>query len=192
MEGLLPFAAAFALVALLEIGDKTQLANISLASRHPWRPVFAGAAAGLVTATAIGVAVGAAIAAIAEGWLLAIKVAGGLVFMAFGIWGYLRHEEKERAPEGNRSALAQAFSFNLLAEMGDKTQIAVIVIAAREAAPISVFAGASAGLVAVTALGLVVGQQLGRRLPPARVRLVSAVLFVGAGIVLVAEALLRS
>lgn len=190
MEGLLTLGAAFALVGLLELGDKTQLVTISLAARHPWQPVFAGACAGLLTATAIGVVVGGVLAAVASGWLFALKVAGGLVFIALGAVAFLRREEPEPEAASARSAFTQAFSLNLLAEMGDKTQLAVVVLAASEAAPLSVFAGASAGLVAVTALSLVIGKELSKRLPESRVRLVSAVLFVGAGILLVAAALL--
>jgi putative Ca2+/H+ antiporter (TMEM165/GDT1 family) len=190
VEGLLPLAAAFALVALLEFGDKTQLATISLASRHPWPPVFAGAAAGLIAATAVGVAVGGALAMMMVGWLFAVKVAGGIAFIAFGLWGYFRHEEEHGEDDDARSAFVQAFALNLLAEMGDKTQIAVVVLAASEAAPASVFAGASAGLVAVTAVSLFIGKELAKRLPEARVRLVSTALFLGAGILLIAEAVL--
>ncbi len=62
MEGLLPFSAALGLVLLLELGDKTQLATISLVTRHPWAPVWAGASLGLVAVTAVGAALGAALA----------------------------------------------------------------------------------------------------------------------------------
>lgn len=48
MEGLAPFLASFGLVALLELGDKSQLVTLALASRHPWRPVFFGASLGLL------------------------------------------------------------------------------------------------------------------------------------------------
>src|SRR6266581_4933289 len=127
MEGLLAAGAAFALVALLELGDKTQLVTISLAARHPWPPVFAGAAAGLITATAIGVAVGGALAAVASGWLFAVKVGGGAAFIVLGVAGYLRREEEEAPRDKPRSAFVEAFSLNVLAEMGDKTQLAVVV-----------------------------------------------------------------
>jgi putative Ca2+/H+ antiporter (TMEM165/GDT1 family) len=191
VEGPLPFLAALGLIAILELGDKTQLATISLAARHPWRPVFAGASLGLIAATSIGVAAGALLAVGLEAQLKWVKVGGGLLFVALGLWGYFRPEEDEADGGSNsRSAFAQSFLLNFLAEMGDKTQIAVLVLAATEAAPISVFAGASAALVFVAATSVFIGAQLARRMTEKTVRTLSAALFVVAGVLLIGEALL--
>lgn len=191
VEGLVPFFAALGLVALLELGDKTQLATISLAARHPWRPVLAGACLGLIAATAIGVAAGATLAVGLAGNLKWVKVAGGALFIVLGVWGYFRKEEGDQESEAaTRGAFAQAFGLNFLAEMGDKTQIAVLVLAATEGAPISVFAGGSLALVLVAASSVLIGAQLSRRLKWQTVRSVSTVLFVAAGALLIAEALL--
>ncbi len=191
MEGVLPFLAALGLIALLELGDKTQLATISLAARHPWRPVFAGASLGLIAATSVGVAAGAALAVGLAAQLTWVKVGGGTLFIALGVWGYFRAEEAEaEAATDSRGAFAQSFLLNFLAEMGDKTQIAVLVLAATETAPISVFAGASAGLVLVAAASVFLGTQLARRVSEDTVRGISTVLFVAAGALLIAEAVL--
>jgi putative Ca2+/H+ antiporter (TMEM165/GDT1 family) len=190
VEGPLAAAAALGLVALLELGDKTQIATIALASKHPWPPVFAGAAAGLITATVIGVAAGLALATAMGGWIVAIRLLGGGALIAFGLWGYYHQEEDEVADTKGRSVLAQAFLINLGAEMGDKTQIAVLLLAASESAPFSVFLGASAGLVMIAGLSVLLGRELARRLTASRVRLISTVLLVGAGAFLVAEAVL--
>ena len=48
MEGLVAFGTALGLIALLELGDKTQMLTISLAARRPWAPVLGGAATGLI------------------------------------------------------------------------------------------------------------------------------------------------
>lgn len=185
----MPFAAALGLVMLLELGDKTQLATISLAARHPWAPVFAGASAALLLVTAISVAIGAAIAAYMGSWLVAVKVGGGLLFIAFGIWTYLRPEEEIEANE-ERGALTTAFTLNLVAELGDKTQLAVIVLAATSSAPVSVFMGASVALVLITALSVLIGTGLARVLRREWLRLVSTGLFIVAGILLIVEAVL--
>lgn len=191
MEGPLPFLAALGLIALLELGDKTQLATISLAARHPWRPVLAGASLGLIAATSIGVAAGATLAVGLAAHLTWVKVAGGALFIVLGVWGYFRAEEEQgEAASDSRGAFAQSFLLNFLAEMGDKTQIAVLVLAATESAPISVFAGASAALVLVAASSVFIGAQLARRLTDRTVRTLSAALFVAAGALLIAEALL--
>ncbi|MFQ5908561.1 MAG: TMEM165/GDT1 family protein [Thermoplasmata archaeon] len=85
MEGLLPFSAALGLVLFLELGDKSQLVTISLVARHPWLPVWLGASLGLAAVTAVGAAVGAALAFYLTAWMTAIRVGGGVVFIAFGL-----------------------------------------------------------------------------------------------------------
>jgi putative Ca2+/H+ antiporter (TMEM165/GDT1 family) len=191
MEGLLPFAAALGLVALLEFGDKTQLATIALASRNPWLPVFAGSSAGLIAATSIGVVAGTVIATALSSWLLVVKVAAGAIFVVLGVRGLLHREDEdevEPAP-APRGIFAQALTLNFFAEMGDKTQIAVIVLAASSAAPLSVFVGASAALVLIAASSVLIGSQLSRRLSRSRIELVASILFIAAGALLIFEAL---
>ncbi|MCJ2531912.1 MAG: TMEM165/GDT1 family protein, partial [Candidatus Thermoplasmatota archaeon] len=107
MEGLLPFSAALGLVLLLELGDKSQLATISLVTRHPWLPVWAGASLALVAVTAIGAALGAALAFYLTAWMTAIRVAGGVVFIAFGLVTYFRREAVAEAAT-RRGAFTEA------------------------------------------------------------------------------------
>lgn len=189
MEGLTPLAAALGLVLVLELGDKTQLATISLATNHPRLPVFAGAATALVLVTAVGAAIGAALVAFLEAWLPAIQIGGGILFIAFGLWTYFRPEEEE-APEDRRGAFATAFSMNAVAELGDKTQIAVIVLAATYAAPLSVFAGASVALVAIAATSVLIGAGLVRVLGAVWLKRIATALFLIAGVLLILDAVL--
>ncbi len=197
MEGLVAFLAALGLIALLELGDKTQLVTISLATRHPWRAVLAGAVLGLVAATAVGAAVGGLLAATLGAWLTYIKIGGGVLFILIGVGTVvqaLRHhfrEEPEEAVRERRSAFATAASFNFLAEFGDKTQIAVIILAATYYAPVSVFLGGSAGLALIAVSSVVVGAGLARVLSEKWLRLVSTALFIVAGVLLIVEAFLE-
>ena len=197
MEGVAPFVAALGLIALLELGDKTQLVTISLATRHPWREVLAGAVLGLVAATAVGAAVGGLLAATLGAWLTYIKVGGGILFILIGVGTIVqavRHhvqEEPEEMVKERRSAFATAASFNFLAEFGDKTQIAVIILAASYDAPGSVFLGGSAGLALIAVLSVVIGTGLSRVLSEKWLRLLSTVLFILAGALLILEAFLE-
>lgn len=198
MEGLIAFIAALGLVAVLELGDKTQLVTISLATRHPWKPVLAGTVLGLAATTAIGAAVGGVLATALGAWLVYIKVGGGVLFILIGAWTmaqeYRRRnpEEPEEAVPERRSAFATAASFAFLAEFGDKTQLAVIILAATYDAPVSVFLGGSAGLALIAVSSVVIGAGLSRVLSQKWIRLVSAALFIIAGVLLIAEALAGS
>ncbi|MGQ0796670.1 MAG: TMEM165/GDT1 family protein [Methanobacteriota archaeon] len=189
MEGVAAFGTALGLVLLLELGDKTQLATISLASRHPWTPVLAGAVAGLLLVTAIGAAIGGILAVVLAAWLNAIQVGGGVLFVAFGVWTYL-HVEGETEPRPGRSAFVTAFALNLVAELGDKTQLATIVLAATTAAPVSVFAGAGLALTVVAVSSVAIGTALAKVLAARWIRLASTALFIAAGAILIVEAVL--
>ena len=184
------FAAALGLILVLELGDKTQLATISLATRRPWPAVLAGAVTGLVAVTAIGAAVGGLLSTTLGGWLPALKIGGGLLFITFGVWSYLRPDEEEAPEEDPRGPFFAAFALNFVAELGDKTQLAVIVLAATSAAPVSVFAGASLGLAGIAVTSVLIGRTLARVLQARWLRLASTALFVAAGIFLLVEAVL--
>ena len=195
MEGVLPFVSALGLIAILELGDKTQLVTISLATRHPWRDVLVGAVLGLVGATAIGAAVGGLLATALGAWLAYIKIGGGILFIVVGVGTIVqalrRHasEEPDLGVTERRSAFVTAASFNFLAEFGDKTQIAVIILAATYDAPVSVFLGGSAGLALIAVSSVVIGTGLSRILSEEWLRRISTGLFILAGVLLIVEAL---
>lgn len=188
MEGASAFAAALGLVLVLELGDKTQLATISLAARHPAVPVFLGASTGLAAVTALGAAAGGILAAYLVDWLFAIQIGGGALFLLFGMRTLVRHREEPRGI-GERGAFLTALLVNLAAELGDKTQIAVIVLAATTRAPISVFAGAAIALVAIAASSVLLGRGLTKVLRAEWVRIAAAVLFLAAGVLLILDAI---
>jgi putative Ca2+/H+ antiporter (TMEM165/GDT1 family) len=101
-----------------------------------------------------------------------------------------RHRPVEDVPatEGSRGAFAQATAFLFLAEFGDKTQIAVIILAATYAAPFSVFAGASVAETLVAGTSVVVGAGLSKLLTKRWLEMVSTGLFIVAGVLLILEA----
>jgi putative Ca2+/H+ antiporter (TMEM165/GDT1 family) len=80
--------------------------------------------------------------------------------------------------------LLSTFALLFVAELGDKTQLAVISMTAKHKMPWMVFIGAALALVAVTALGVLGGEILTRFIPEAVLRKVAAVLFVGMGLLM--------
>ncbi|MGD8462905.1 MAG: TMEM165/GDT1 family protein [Anaerolineae bacterium] len=86
-------------------------------------------------------------------------------------------------PEGIKILLS-TFALLFVAELGDKTQLAVISMTAKHKAPLWIFVGAAAALVAVTALGVLGGELLTRFIPEAILRKIAAVLFVGMGLLM--------
>jgi len=194
MESLLVFGTALGLVALLEIGDKTQLVTISLATRHPWAKVLPGAVLGLTAATAIGATIGGVLATTLGGGLPWIQIAGGVLFIGLGIWALIQARRRRDRPTEEPILMVARHPFWLtagflfLAEFGDKTQLAVIVLAATAAAPLSVFAGASLAEALVAVTSVFIGTALSKALATRWVVGASTVLFLIAGTLLILEA----
>jgi putative Ca2+/H+ antiporter (TMEM165/GDT1 family) len=82
--------------------------------------------------------------------------------------------------------LLTTFGIIFLAEMGDKTQLAAMTMAADTKKPWAVFIGSSLALVAVSALGVVVGSVIGQYVPLEWVKRVAAVAFIAIGILMLA------
>lgn len=164
-ESLSAAVSAFTLIALAEIGDKSQLVCMTLAARHRHWPVLLGAVVAFSVLNALAVLFGAAVAT----WVPESVMAGivAVLFAVFGIQS-LRSEADDESDEVEEKPGHGIFVTTLLlllvAEFGDKTQIAVAGLAG-SLAPIAVWVGATLALVMVSALGVWAGRTLLQRLP---------------------------
>lgn len=157
--------STFALIALAEIGDKSQLVCMTLAVRHRHWPVILGATAAFLILNALAVLFGAGIAT----WVPERVTAGvvAVLFGAFGIHALLNQDDGEMEDVVERSGHSIFFTALLLilvAEFGDKTQIAVAGLAS-SLSPLPVYLGATVALAMVSALGVWAGRTLLQRLP---------------------------
>jgi len=181
--------STFGLVFIAELGDKTQLAVMTQTCkyRRPWA-VFVGASLALTLVTALGVLGGRVIGALIPTDVICYFAAGAFIIMGVLIWREAQKREVDvcGCPNPNESLSKQAwdwkafgstFSLLFLAELGDKTQLAVLSLASQEALG-PVFVGGALALTAVTALGAVGGQQLCRWIPERLLLRISAVAFV--------------
>lgn len=171
-------ASSFALIALAEIGDKSQLVCMTLAARHRHWPVLLGASSAFLALNTLAVVFGAGIAA----WVPERVTSGivGLLFGAFGIHALLSQGEEESGEVAEKPGHGIFFTtllFILVAEFGDKTQIAVAGLAG-SMDPIPVWIGATTALVMVSALGVWAGRTILQRLPLHWLHLVSGAVFL--------------
>ena len=168
--------AAFILIAISELGDKTQLATISLAAqyRKPWT-VFLAATLALTAASVIGVAASSLLAQVIP-FALISKIAG-ILFIAFGILSLF-----DKMAWQGRNMEAKAFwgtlSMIFISELGDKTQLAVIALAAKVQAPLEIMLGVIAAFLVLNGVGLVVGEKLARVIPMKWVKRGAGILFI--------------
>jgi putative Ca2+/H+ antiporter (TMEM165/GDT1 family) len=178
LGGLTAAATTFGLIFLAEIGDKSQLVCMALAARHRHWPVLAGAIVAFVVLNLLAVVFGAGLAHWVPERILAAVVA--ILFAVFGILA-LRAEEEDDCEEvkarSGHGIFATTFLMIFLAEMGDKTQLAVAGMAGTLPA-VPVWIGATLALGTTSALGVLVGRKLLRRIPMHRLHQISGVFFL--------------
>jgi len=157
--------SAFILVAVAEIGDKSQLVCMTMAARHRHWPVLLGAVMAFLILNTLAVLFGAGVAAWVPERLMAGIVA--ILFGVFGVHALLSSDDAESEDVVERPGHGIFFTTLLLilvAEFGDKTQIAVAGLAG-SMAPLPVWAGATIALATVSALGVWAGRTVLQRLP---------------------------
>jgi Ca2+/H+ antiporter, TMEM165/GDT1 family len=164
-------------VAIAEIGDKTQLLSLLLAARYR-RPL--PIVLGILVATLLNHALAAALGAWVAEQLAphVLRALLALSFLAVALWA-LKPDTLEEAPGRTaRSAfLATTIAF-FVAETGDKTQVATIVLAAQYDSTWLVVAGSTLGMLAANVPVVLLGERLAQRLPLRAVRNAAAALFV--------------
>jgi len=159
------FLSTLTLISLAEIGDKSQLVCMTLATRHRHWPVILGATTAFCVLNALAVLFGAGVAA----WVPERIIAGivALLFGAFGLHALLKQDEGESANVVEKPGHGVFFTtlvLILVAESGDKTQIAVAGLAS-SVDPFPVWFGATVALVMISALGVWAGRTVLRRFP---------------------------
>jgi putative Ca2+/H+ antiporter (TMEM165/GDT1 family) len=174
MEALL---VSTGVVALAEIGDKTQLLALILAARYR-KPL--PIAFGILIATLVNHGLAAWLGALAANWMGAdvVRWILGLGFLAMAGWCLVpdKAEDGPQAVAGAGALLATLIAF-FLVEIGDKTQIATVALAARFDGILMVTVGTTLGMMLVNVPAVLCGDGIARLVPLKPIRMVAAVLF---------------
>jgi putative Ca2+/H+ antiporter (TMEM165/GDT1 family) len=182
---------SFGVIFVAELGDKSQLMALAFAARYKALPVLIGITAATAVVHAVSVGVGVVLGGSIP--TDAISIVAGLAFLGFAVWTLrgdeLDEEESAKAERSTRSAVIAASVAFFLAELGDKTMLATITLATTEGA-VGVWAGSTLGMVAADGLAIVVGKQLGARLPERAIKIGATVAFVVFGLILLFDGLL--
>jgi Ca2+/H+ antiporter, TMEM165/GDT1 family len=183
------FFVAFAVVFLAELGDKTQLVALSLATRYRTITVLAGITTAYAITNGISVVVGGLLGAALP--TSTIAVVGAFAFFGFAIWTLRGDDDDDEVDasvvQGSRSVFFSIVGAMVLAELGDKTMLATATLAARDS-PVATWFGATLGITASGALAVFVGRVLGDRLPRRATRIGASVLFAVFGVLLLVDA----
>ncbi len=170
-------------VALAEIGDKTQLLAFILAARFKKPlPIIAGILCATVINHGLAGALGAWItAAVDPRWLRWIL---GLSFIAMAAWTMVpdRIEDEETRIASRLGVFGATFITFFLAEMGDKTQVATIAMAAHYAQAFLVVVGTTLGMLIADVPAVFIGDRLAGRIPMKLVHGIAAAVFAALGV----------
>jgi len=193
------WVAVFAVV-LAEMGDKTQLLAMAFATRYRWQTVLGAVAVATLLNHFLAVVAGNVITNMVPiAW---VKLLAALSFLLFGLWTL--HDDT--TPGSMRRAatspfLTVAIAF-FIAEMGDKTQLMTMTLAADQAVKVGgaglaakiqqivpVWMGTTVGMIVADAIGILVGIVLNKRIPMHVVKWVAAVTFAVFGMLGIHESL---
>ena len=177
------FLVSTGIVALAEMGDKTQLLALVLAARFkkPWPIVFGIFVATLANhamAGALGAWVTTVVSPQTLRWLL------GASFLLMAVWMLFpdKLEDEAESASPRLGVFATTVVVFFLAEMGDKTQIATVMLAAKYEAYGPVVAGTTAGMMLANAPVVWLGERITRLVPLRTVHIVSALVFATLGV----------
>ena len=177
------FLISTGIVALAEIGDKTQLLALLLAARFkkPW-PIVWGIFAATVLNHAMAGALGAWITTIMSPQILRWIL--GASFIAMAVWMLIPDKLDDAADKTQVrfGVFGTTLVLFFLAEMGDKTQVATVMLAARFDAYVAVVAGTTLGMMLANVPVVWLGERMTRLVPLRVVHIVSAIVFLGLGL----------
>jgi putative Ca2+/H+ antiporter (TMEM165/GDT1 family) len=183
------FLVSTGIVALAEIGDKTQLLSLVLAARYR-RPL--PIISGILIATLLNHALASALGA----WITStvapdhLRWLVGLTFIIMALWILVPDKLDQDEAHDEKGSRYGLFVFTLMiffmAEMGDKTQIATIALAAKFSAFSAVVAGTTLGMMIANVPVVLLGDRLAHRLPVRAIRWITMALFASLGVVALA------
>ncbi|KKM09569.1 hypothetical protein SY88_18455 [Clostridiales bacterium PH28_bin88] len=179
---MLAFLAAVFFVTVAEMGDKTQLLAMAFATRYKPRQVLLGVFLATILNHAVAVIVGDLLGTRIP--FAYVQGAAALSFIGFGLWTLrgdtLDGEDRRKSRFSPVWTVAIAF---FIAELGDKTQLTTIALAAKYGEPVMTLLGSTLGMLIADAIGITVGVVLGKKIPETTVKAASAGIFIFFGLV---------
>lgn len=177
------FLVSAGVVALAEVGDKTQLLALVLTARYrkPW-PIILGIFVATLANHALAGLAGASLAYLANPQLMRWVL--GISFIAMAVWMLIpdRFEEQPRQEASRFGAFGATLLAFFLVEMGDKTQVATVALAAKYVNLAAVVAGTTVGMMVANVPAVLLGEMAARKLDMKQVHMIAALAFALLGI----------
>lgn len=171
------FIKAALLVVVAEMGDKTQLLAMAMASKYKVKEVMIGVLVATIFNHALAVAVGNYLSSLIP--MSTIKIVAAISFLIFGLWTLrgdkIDDEDKKKTKFGPIVTVAIAF---FLAEMGDKTQLMTIAISANSHQPAFILMGTTVGMLIADGIGIIGGAWMCKHIPEVYIKWVAGIIFM--------------
>lgn len=184
------FIVSTSVVALAEMGDKTQLLSLILAARYRKpMPIVLGILVATLLNHAIAGALGAWLSSLMRPEVLNWVMAAA--FIAMGLWILVPDkldEDDVAVPKQQMGVFFATVVAFFLAEMGDKTQFATIALAAQYSDVFSVVLGTTLGMMMANAPAVYLGNRFAQRLPTKIIHMIAAIIFIAIGVLTAVKA----
>lgn len=171
------FIKALLLVVVAEMGDKTQLLAMAMASKYKAKQVLMGVLVATILNHALAVAVGNYLSTVIP--MNIVKIVAAVSFIIFGLWTIrgdkLDEEEDKKVKFGPIITVAIAF---FLAEMGDKTQLMTVTIAVENHQPAFILMGTTVGMLVADSIGILAGAWMCRHIPEIYIKWAAGIVFM--------------
>ncbi|MFX1481923.1 MAG: TMEM165/GDT1 family protein [Promethearchaeota archaeon] len=176
--------SSIGLVFLMELGDKTMLTTMCLSAQYQ-RPglVLLATIAALASSSVIAIIIGYILSAALP--IVIITYVSGILFVTLGIYTLAKSDSDVPDTCDNPGTLFGMFSLVLMSELGDKSQITILALAAQTQFVIMVFIGAIIGFLVVNALGAWAGDRVASKIPLSIVKKIVGVIFILFGVFIV-------
>lgn len=181
------FLHTFLFVFIAEMADKTQLMVMALMHRYRFKTVLVGMIFGVFMISGISVLAGDLIGDFIPMWV--VKLSGAALFIFFGFYNLVQKDETEAVHNAKiRFPILSIACTFIIAELGDKTQLATVALAADHMdAHLQVFLGASLGLIAANLFGIFAGTYIFSHISENTVKVCSSFIFLFFGSVSIFE-----
>ncbi|MCD6470631.1 TMEM165/GDT1 family protein [Candidatus Bathyarchaeota archaeon] len=185
---LIPLFASFSMVFLAELGDKTQICTVMLSSKSSAFSIFLGAMSAFFIVNGLSVLLGRELLNFLP--QIIISLVAGLIFIFFGLISLL-HKNRETIFRNTniKSSFIKTFLLISLMELGDKTQIASMLLAAQFRNPLMVLAGVMLAFSILTGIGVFLGCKILRFMPERYLKIGSSAVFITLGALIIFEAI---
>jgi putative Ca2+/H+ antiporter (TMEM165/GDT1 family) len=168
---------ALLFVVVAEMGDKTQLLAMAMASKYKAGQVMLGVLVATILNHALAVALGSCLGSVIP--MDIIKLVAAVAFLIFGLWTLRgdKLDEEETNKQKFNPVMTVAIAF-FIAEMGDKTQLMTITIAADSVKPVFVLMGTTLGMLVADGIGIIGGAWMAKHIPEKYIKWGAGLIFI--------------